>query len=32
MGAVPYNVTPKHTAIAKKILGAEQDRWRSSRR
>ena len=21
MGAVPYNVTPKHTAIAKKILG-----------
>jgi probable F420-dependent oxidoreductase len=24
MGAVPYNVTPKHTAIAKKILGPDK--------
>jgi len=24
MGAVPYNVTPKHTALAKKILGPDK--------
>ena len=24
MGAVPYNVTPRHTAIAKKILGPDK--------
>ena len=32
LGAVPYNVTPKHTAQAAAILGPEQDGWRSSRR